>query len=165
MGLKRKYIDLLAGIVVIGFAIFLYAASFGMRSFAAAQIEPQFVPRLTAYALFLLGAAIIVKWALMKYRGTLPEDEEQKEKPSILSLITPPLTFVLLFMYLFFMRRIGFTLSTALYLAIQITLLSGVFNRREIIKNSLISVFSAGIIFFVFSRWFWMPLPVGPWGF
>ena len=164
--MKSKYVDLVAGIVVVGFAIFLFVASLGMKSLIAAKIEPQFVPRLTSYALFLLGAGIIARWVWMKRKGTLPADEQQKkEKSGLLSQITPVASFVFLFLYLFFLKRIGFTLSTALYLIFQINLLSAIFTWKEILKNTFIGVACAVITFLIFYRGFMLALPVGPWGF
>ena len=165
MKLKSKYVDLAAGIVVIGLALFVFIASIGMKSFAAAQIEPQFVPRLTAFALFFLGALIIARWELARRRGTLPKDEEQKEKTSVLARVTPVITFVLLFLYIFSLTRLGFTISTMLYLTAQISLLSGIFTRKEILKNAIISVISSVTIYLFFSVAFTIYLPVGPWGF
>ena len=163
--MKSKYIDLVGGIVVVSFAIFLFVASLGMKSLSSAQIEPQFVPRLTAYALFLLGAGIIARWVVMKHKGALPHDDEKKAKPGVIAQITPAITFVLLVLYILSLKKIGFTIATALYLTLQISLLSALFTLKDILKNVLIGVSSAVVIFLIFYWGFWMPLPIGPWGF
>jgi len=164
--MKDRYKDLVAGLIVILFAGLIYISTFGMKSLVHIQIEPTTIPRLTALVLFLIGVGIMIKWLWMRHKGVLPLDEERKEdKPGTIIRFTPLITFILIFIYILLLKRIGFTLSTILFLTAEITLLSANFTRKNILKNLAISVAAAVVIFLIFYVGFQRAIPVGPWGF
>ncbi|MEA5016858.1 MAG: tripartite tricarboxylate transporter TctB family protein [Candidatus Limiplasma sp.] len=171
---KRSYQDLLAGIVTMVMAAFLFLITFGTKSFTTGSIKADTIPKVVACAMLALGIGIILKW-LRDGRRVQPAEEmsavEQKEQTETdprrktFQKITTPLTLAFIFLYILAMDQIGFILSTLLFLTAQITLLSTDLSLKSVLKSALIAAIAAVLIFLVFGKAFSLPLPVNDFGF
>lgn len=168
--MKDNVKNLLSCAVVFFVGIWIYVATIGAKSFAAAQIQPQKIPRIVAVALFALGflllATTILSWKRDHGSGAKIEVSSKNigwrgwvEKNTAL------LTFILIFLYIFLMKKTGFVTITTCYLCLQITILSGALSGRQILRNFFISVVIALIVFFIFNKGFALSLPLNSLGF
>lgn len=163
---SKRFTDLWAGIVTIVAAILIYLTTLGTKTFALSQIRPEFVPRLVCVAMLVLGVGIIIKWALIGRKAAEPIEEDAEAAPkTLVQKITPSCTFLLIFLYIFIMPRIGFTISTTLYLTCQITLLSTDFGWKSWLRSLIVAIIAAVLIFLAFAKGFTLALPINGWGF
>lgn len=172
---KKNFTDLISGIVIMALAAFFFWTTFGTKSFLGTgrgRTAPDTIPKIVAVAMFVIGAAIVVRWFIQARRGKLEpvakEDdsadcegmtEEQIKTRHLLQKITMPVTIVLIFCYIFLMPRIGFTISTFFFLTLQITLLSIDFSAKSWIKNILIALVASVGIYLIFGCAFALAVP------
>ena len=120
----------------------------------------------------IIGAIITVQWFIRTKKGTLPpkavEDdsaacegmtEQQIEKRHLFQKITMPITLVLVAAYIFIMSEIGFTISTFIFLTLQITLLSTDFSAKSWLKSLLIALVASVSIYLIFGCAFSLAVP------
>lgn len=172
---KKNFKDLIAGIVVMAIAAFFYWTTLGTKSFMRAgrgRLAPDTVPKSIAGLMFVLGAIIIIKWAIDFKRGKIPpleiEDdsadcegmsEKQIKMRHLCQKITMPLTIFIVFLYIWFMPEIGFMISTVLFLTFQITLLSTDLSLKSWVTNLIIAVVAAVVIYIIFGCAFGLAVP------
>lgn len=169
--MKKNVQNLISSLVVVGVGAWIYIATIGVQSFAAAQIEPQAVPRIVADAMFFLGALMLIKTALTWNEEKKPLSEKAHVAPAgrpwqqWLANHTAFVTFILIFSYIYLMKSLGFIIATTGYLTAQITVLSGIYFRRQILRYLVIAVIIAVIVFFIFNKGFALALPLNAFGF
>lgn len=156
MSESRK--DQISGLFFLAFAIFLYAASYSIRTTRADSLGPQFFPRMVAVLMgFLAIAQIFGSFA----RKSEPKPEEKKPFAINWPLI---LSIALLVAYCYLLKDVGFILLTTVYLFCQIYLLfpKGSFENRKLLTISIIAsvVVPAGI-YYLFYYGFQIFLPAG----
>ncbi len=172
---KKNFTDLIAGIVIMLMAAFFYWTTFGTKSFLGTgrgRTAPDTIPKIVAAAMFVLGMIIAVKWFIDFKRGTLSpveaeddsEDcvgmtEKQIQTRHLFQKITMPITIVLIFLYIFLMPKIGFTISTFFFLLLQITLLSIDFSAKSWGKSFIIALIASVGIYIVFGCAFGLAVP------
>jgi hypothetical protein len=161
---KKKTIELASAVTVLIWSLWIFLNTLNMKSFSAAQIEPQTVPQLTSAVLFIFGLRLLLQW-FIKNRGGFFNNESNTERAlPKLQRHTPLLTFILIFIYIYTIKLIGFTFSTTIYLTLQITLLSADFKIRNFVKNAVIGLLVALLVFFIFNKGFSLVLPVSLFG-
>lgn len=173
---KRKNTqDLIAGIVIMALAAFFFATTFGTKSFLGTgrgRTAPDTIPKIVAIAMFILGALITAKWFVALRKGTLPpihvEDDAadcmgmsqaEIDRRHLFQKITMPITLVIIFCYILIMPMIGFTISTFLFLSVQITLLSVDFSAKSWIKSIIIALLASVGIYLIFGCAFSLAVP------
>lgn len=172
---KRNYTDLISGIVIMVLAAFFFYTTFGTKSFLGTgrgRTAPDTIPKAVAIAMFVLGAIIAGKWVLQAVRGTLPPrpaaddaadcegmNEQQIRSCQLFQRVTMPLTLLFIFCYIFAMPRVGFTISTFFFLALQITLLSAELSAKNWCKSLLIALIASVGIYIVFGCAFNLAVP------
>ena len=149
--MKDNVKNLLSCAVVFFVGIWIYVATIGAKSFAAAQIQPQKIPRIVAVALFALGflllATTILSWKeitavvprlkyLQKHRVAWMGGKEYS-----VAHVHPD------FPIHFLMKKTGFVTITTCYLCLQITILSGALSGRQILRILHLSSYSSHCIF------------------
>ena len=77
--------------------------------------------------------------------------EQQIEKRHLFQRITMPITLVLVAAYIFIMSEVGFTISTFIFLTLQITLLSTDFSAKSWLKSLLIALVASVSIYLIFA--------------
>lgn len=168
--MKDNVKNLLSCAVVFIVGIWIYVATIGVKSFAAAQIQPQKIPRIVAGALFALGFLLLTTTLLSWKRDHSSDAQIDVSSKSIgwrgwVERNTALFTFLLIFLYIFLMKKIGFVTITTCYLCLQITILSGVLSVRQFLRNFFISVIISIVIFFIFNKGFSLSLPLNSLGF
>lgn len=140
--MKDKRDDIYSGIVLILFAVFMYAASFLIQPTTSDILGSRFFPRMVAIIIGVLAVCMIVGAAgsLKKAGKTAKEEEKPEKKPLNMPLV---LTIVGLFAYYILIDLLGFTVTSILYLLFQGAVLmgkEGLKNKRSLIILIVTSV-------------------------
>lgn len=132
-------------------------------------IKPEFVPRVIALGLIILGIGMFIQALKTKVteeeRKALEEKKAERRATPLVEWLTPLLTLVLIFLFLFFLKKIGFTVCATVYLTLQMTLLSGDFSLKSWLKYFVIALVVSVAILFIFRYGFKLKLPVNAWKF
>jgi|AntAceMinimDraft_1070359.scaffolds.fasta_scaffold17914_3 putative tricarboxylic transport membrane protein len=152
---RLKSADMLLGIGTIGIALvaLIQARDIFVPRFFSGVIGPDVFPISVAYALAVLGAALIVR-TLRR-----PHYEIQKtEQPPRASKKTLLVLSALMALYLAAFEILGFSLSTFFFLAIMFSVL----GERKIWKIALIAAITSALVMLIFGEWLNVNLPEGP---
>lgn len=171
--IKEKDFDLPGGIISVVFAIFAFVSTLATkRTFSSSIIGPKTVPQILSVIVFILGCYLLIRWTVKRVRSkafqgpTQPkENDEAVDINLIFRQITPILSFLLLGLYIFLMKPIGFTFASILYLTMQIPLLSVDLHAKSFLKAFTIAVIASFSTYFLFVLGFSLKLPKGPFGF
>lgn len=163
IGKYRIYLknhDLIALLIIYGWSTWYFLSSdkLGQHEQTMAFIAPMY------YVLLVLGVLYLIK--TLKIEKTEGEPEAAAEKP--VSVLDQGKTWllenrrmigfvVLLALYLFIMPKLGFMISTILYLVVT-TIWLGNRNKLQIAAVSLAATL---IIYFLFEKFFLVRLPHG----
>jgi len=155
-----------AGMIIL-FAIYIFVSSFYITSEAGAALGPAFMPRLLGIILFVLGVADLLeemKHADKEKRGGQPDAERKKAgstnyKEWIAAHIDI-CSAILLLVYVYSIKPLGFLISSAIYMFIHMLLLT-VNKKRNYLVLILLTVVVPCVIYFGFVKVFYLMLPPG----
>jgi putative tricarboxylic transport membrane protein len=116
---------------------------------------PGFFPTVLTTALLIISIAIVI----VALRS--PARETRAPRPSLAGRARAVITLAALVAYVFLMEPLGFTIATAMLLALLFTVVAP--GRWLLALGG--SVVAAGAAWLVFRVWLQVPLPAGPWGF
>ncbi len=178
--IKAENSDLASGIFTIIVAVLAFCATFSHSSSSLQSvIGPVTVPRLVSGIIMLLGAVLVVRHFAKNHRtnadpdgqgktdstAEMAQQEETADKMKVFRVITPWCCFLLIAIYIFLMRKIGFTLASIFYLTLQIPLLSVDFSKKSFLKAFVIGIIASAIVYLIFAQGFGLQLPSNDWGF
>ena len=151
--------DKLSGLVFLAFSIFIYAASYSIRTTKADSLGPQFFPRTVAVIMGIL--AVIQIFTAFTTKDKANTESESKSFALNWPLI---LSIALLVAYCYLLKEVGFIVLTTIYLFCQIYLLfpKGSFANKNLLIISIIASLAvpAGI-YYLFYYGFQIFLPAG----
>ena len=160
----RNYKNIGAAIVVLCYALFLFIESFYVQSSTVTTLGPEFMPRVTAIAIFLLGL-LNLRSAIADYRFL--------KKNDALELVGPKRSFreffldnldwasgVLMMLYVIGIYYLGYLLPSIIYFFLQI-LLYTTNTKRNFILYILVSIAVPCAVYFLFRNYFHLLLPKG----
>lgn len=166
----KKYRDIILGAVMLAFSAFYLAVAANIKtrpkltpSYASAKI----VPILLGVLLAILSVLCIIEGIhKMKKYGTTIVSKKAKQahnKEVALDSFAVIATFALMLLYAMGLSRLGFCLSTMLYLFLQISLLAPTakHSKRSFIIYAVVAVVFTMAIFFIFRFGLSMLLPRG----
>ena len=173
--LKDEYMGLAAGVFTIVIAILGYLATLkGVRSFSNSSIGPVTIPRITCGVIFVLGIVQIINW-LRTYKKTGIPAKKVKEEGAEISdeefrilafrKITPIASFLIIALYIYLMKSVGFVIASTVFLTLEIPLLSLDLSPKAFLKAFLLGIVVSAAIFLIFAKGFQLRLPKGKWGF
>lgn len=116
--MKEKRNDVYSGIVMILFAVFLFAASYLIQPTTSDILGSRFFPRLVA-ALIGLLAAIQIICAAPALKESAQKEEKEETKETGKKSYALAITVIALFVYYILILQIGFTITSMLYLLVQ----------------------------------------------
>lgn len=159
--MNKRYGDIIAGSLVVIFAIFIFISSFGIKMLTASRIGSAFVPQITAVLLGITGLFLLVKEVKIlkatNLRSGDTHDTAAKEPKRIGRVIT---TLLVLTVYILLLEKIGFILMTAFYLFAQCAILADKSERKVPLFITVALVLAVGI-YFLFVNVFQLILPSG----
>lgn len=148
------------GIFTIALGAAIYAASFGIRDFAAVGVGATFFPRLASIGFVILGAILTVQAikAPKAVAATAPVSSEgtSSSKKNFSVLYSMGLFIV----YLALMQTLGYIVCSALYIFIQTLILKPRSQKRYILYG-IIAVISSLTTYLLFVRVFGVMMPTG----
>lgn len=155
----KKYGDIIAGVVFLAVTAAYYQGTFMELKFKLSKYGAEFVPRIYCVILLLVSLGLIAKGVakLLRQPAAAERPDEPLDSRAIARLILSTLAIV---MYLLLLRPAGFLLATALYLAVQASVLapSGKWKPATIF---LFAVVGACSVNYLFRHVFYLALPEG----
>ena len=163
-------LDIIPGVVLALFSIWYMAQVPGIRVFKSLGATPltnHFVPYLWGGSLLFLSFWIIVR-GILRYRRFKARDEGMRGA-SFLSSIADKreviVSFIALILYVAFMEYVGFTLSTIVYVFVQILILTPIGRwRRNLLPAAVTAAVAGFLLFYIFRVVLNVLLPVGLYG-
>lgn len=156
----KKYGDIVSGI----FFMVLSAAMMGMAMLLpkskVMDIGPNFMPMCIGMITFILAAALTFLNIKNFRQRTAQIDPASIAECDYRRVLT---SIVLVLIYVFLLQPIGFLVSTAVYLPLQMLVLSPEDKRRkkDLIQLIVIGIVFTLIVFFLFRYGFKIVLPAG----
>lgn len=159
--MKRKYLDLVSGFAFLALAIALYFGSKNVKTLDVSRFGGGFFPSIVAVLLAITSLGIILGGIAQAGKPNKEEPQANTESSLEKSRRWAVLvTFLLMFGYALLISKLGFIITTALYLFIQINILSPKKSRHQLLF-AIISVLSSIIIYYTFVKLFNLMLPAG----
>ena len=155
----KKYGDLTIGIFFSVLSIAMILASIALPKSTVMEIGPDFVPLCIAILTLGLAAALIVLSLkqMKKNAGIEIAVDPSEEAPDMKRVI---ISFLLILIYVFIMKPVGFIVSTCVYLPLQMLVLAPDEGRKPVFLT-IISVLFTFAVFFLFRYGFKIVLPAG----
>jgi len=155
----KKYSDVIAAcfFMLLGVVILALSSQLEIKdNYGGAAL----VPRICAVVIMLCAAKELYSGVRgLRSAATAEDDNEEKETPSDYKKVI--LTFVSIVLYALLFEKIGFLLATFLYIVSQAALLAPNGTKRNYALYVVVAVVFSVLIYFVFTRVFWIMLPTG----
>lgn len=148
--------DIGCSVLFLVFGIFMFVEALPIVPIMGKDLGSGFVPKIIAGSIIAIALLKLVLTVLSKAEGKKAENDEDK--------MGGLLTVAALLIYASVFKSVGFILSTAVYLFVQITILSDE-NNRNLPLFAVISVVAPIAIYALFVYVIKMPLPAGLFGF
>ena len=150
------------GIGTILLAVLLYTASYNIQEFIATRVGASFLPRVAAVLFAILGILLVASSfrcaptdpIIVKEEGREPTEKISGGLPAVL------LSAVLMCAYVGLMSRIGFIITSAIYIFFQILVLAKE-AKRQYLLFAVISVVTPLLIYLLFVHVFKVMIPAG----
>lgn len=163
----KRYKDLISGLFIVVVSIAMYISSNNIKKMVVTSIGPDFFPKLVAVILGVLGIILTIQAIVRDIntsRTTSDTDEGlEKKKLNFRDIFKRNLdivTLLLLILYSVLIDKLGFLISTMIYIFVQIMLM---FTNRK--KNYIaivsISIVFTFIVYFFFRKVLNVMLPAG----
>lgn len=144
--MKKKYMDIISGAVLVLFAIWgWYETSTWKESAASSGISVKVYPRAIFTGLFICGGIILVRTLVKLFRGkgvSAAELEHVIEMYPVKVLIT----ILLMVLYIFALRAFGFLFTTPVFLFLSMLL----FGERRWLRMVIISIVGTAVLYLFF---------------
>lgn len=161
----KNYKNIIAGVVILVFAVVLFVASFYVDGAKPESVGTDFMPRLVAIGLFLLGIANLVS-EINKFRFLKAHDRLEKKsetKKTWKEIFYDNLDWVsggLMLLYVWSIMSLGFLIPSVIYMFLQILLYTTT-KKRNYILYIAVSVLIPVAIYLLFRNYFHLMLPKG----
>lgn len=164
-----KYQDVFSGFFLLIVSVAMFLATFSFKALTESQVGPDFMPKIIASMMMILSIIIIVNglkrakiekestgaYQTAEEEGTKSASEDEKK-----NLLPVMITLGLMIGYFVLIPILGFLIMTALYLFLQMLLLSHKSNRK-IWLFAILSIATSTLIYYVFRSVFYVMLPTG----
>lgn len=140
-------------IILIAFAVFLYANTYTFKFETYPKAGPQIWPRSLLVLLILTSLILIFKLSF-----EIVEGEKQRPK-TMWGMMLKGIS--ILFLYIFSMEYLGYILSTLSFTFLAMLMLG---NKKKF-QLVIVPLMSTFLIFFLFNYGMFIPLPKGVWIF
>ena len=165
--MKKLYMDLRAGLILVAASLGLYfvliPAQIRVRA-TATGVSAAFFPKLLAVVLGLCGLALAASALFDLCRNREQSRKEWQSgawKTTYKTLLPHAVFLVAAIAYLFLMQYLGFILASVPFLIF----LLWHFGSEGLLKNAALAVVYVPLVYYVFATWFRIRFPMGPFGF
>lgn len=162
----EKYKELVVAVLILLLSVIMFSLSFTVKRETMSTIGPGFMPRLVSSGIFLLGLIHLkTVWSQIgEHEDAKPRIvQEETDGRNMLGWIKGSLDWlsaVLILLYVFLLGSLGFILSSAIYMFLQMSVLS-VGEKRNYLKMSILSVLVPILVYVLFTNYFYLMLPAG----
>ncbi|MDO5416310.1 MAG: tripartite tricarboxylate transporter TctB family protein [Lachnospiraceae bacterium] len=156
----KKYGDIMVGLFFMAISAIMMGMAMALPKSKVMDIGPDFMPMVIGSVTFVL-AAVLTFLNVKNYRLHAAELKnvtiESCDYKRVLS------SMILVLIYVFTMKPIGFLISTLVYLPLQMLVLApdGQRDKKHVIQLIVINVLFTLIVFFLFRYGFKIVLPAG----
>lgn len=156
----KKFGDLIVSIFFIVLSIVMMIAAQALPKSKVMDIGPDFMPMVIGAVSLVLAVALLVI-TLMRFKANA--EKIASEKPEVYDYKRVLLSILLMLVYVFTFKPIGFIVATLIYLPLQITVLAPDDKRtkKDIILYVVIDVIFTLAVFFLFRYGFKIMMPAG----
>lgn len=150
--------DLQFSIGVLLLCVIMYIGTFSIKITQAVRVSAAYFPRLILGITALLAIIYMISALKTLKNSKGKETEENGEKSDIKRIL---LTMGMFIVYGVLVDILGFIIASIGYLIIQMWIMLEVRNKKELIKFAAISTISMVLVYFIFTRLFYVTLPSG----
>lgn len=156
--MKKKYWDLVSGSLLLLFSAAVFIGAQNVKTLAVSSIGSGFFPSIVSILLGITSIFIIIGGLAQARTPDKAADKEKAEdKPRVWGVIG---TFALMAFYAILLPKLGFLITTTIYLFVQINILSPRESRKQFLFG-IISVVTSVVIYYTFVSVFKLMLPAG----
>ena len=156
----KKYGDIIVGVFFMLLSAAMLVMAKMLPKSTVMDIGPDFMPMCIGVMTFVLAAALVfLNIKNMKIYVAQAEDEGP-EKADYKRVLT---SFIIILVYVFVLKSVGFIISTLVYLPVQMFILAPEERRgkKNVIQLLLTDVLFTFVVFFLFRYGFKIVLPAG----
>ncbi len=156
----KKYGDIVVGVFFMALSAIMMVMAKMLPKSKVMEIGPDFMPMVIGIVTFVLAAILTflsIKNFKLNTANLKPEDVEACDYRRVFASI------ILVLIYVFMLKPVGFILTTLVFLLLQMLVLSPDDERtkKDIIKLAVIDVIFTMVVFFLFRYGFKIVLPAG----
>lgn len=156
----KKYGDIIVGVffMLLSAAMLVMAKMFPKST--VMDIGPDFMPMCIGVMTFVLAAALVFLNIKNMKIYVAQAEAEGPEKADYKRVLT---SFIIILVYVFVLKSVGFIISTLVYLPVQMFILAPEERRgkKNVIQLLLTDVLFTFVVFFLFRYGFKIVLPAG----
>lgn len=155
----KKYGDIVVGLFFMAISAIMIGMAAMLPKSTVMDIGPDFMPTVIGAVTFILAAILLVMNVKnMKLRAAeAAAEEDDCDYKRVLS------SAILILVYVFILKPVGFIVSTLLYLPLQMLVLAPdeERNKKSLVKLLIVDVIFTMVVFFLFRYGFKIVLPAG----
>lgn len=145
-------------------SIIIYISTNNIKSMTDIGVGPRFFPKLAAIIMFILSTILLIqeitKWIKKKGKGSVSESKVDSIKSSLFKKqhLNAFFTMFIFILYIYFITKIGFLISSVMYLFIHFFVL-GERKSWNVILFIILALVVSTVVFYTFRLGFSVRLP------
>ena len=156
----KKYGDIIVGVFFMLLSAAMLVMAKMLPKSTVMDIGPDFMPMFICVMTFVLAAALVFLNIKNMKIYVAQAEAEGPEKADYKRVLT---SFIIILVYVFVLKSVGFIISTLVYLPVQMFILAPEERRgkKNVIQLLLTDVLFTFVVFFLFRYGFKIVLPAG----
>ena len=156
----KKYGDIIVGVLFMLLSAAMMVMAKMLPKSTVMDIGPDFMPMCIGVMTFVLAAALVLLNIKNMKIYVAQAEAEGPEKADYKRVLT---SFIIILVYVFVLKSVGFIISTLVYLPVQMFILAPEERRgkKNVIQLLLTDVLFTFVVFFLFRYGFKIVLPAG----
>lgn len=154
--MKKKYWDLASGVFLLVFSVVLFIGAQNVKTLSISSVGSGTFPSFISALLAIVSIAIIVGGA-KKARGPDEKPAKDAEKTRLWAVLA---TFVIMALYALLMPKVGFIITTMVYLFAQMYIMAAKEHQKPLLFG-VISIVTSVSVYYMFVKIFNLMLPAG----
>lgn len=156
----KKYGDIIVGVFFMLLSAAMMVIAKMLPKSTVMDIGPDFMPMCIGVMTFVLAAALVLLNIKNMKIYVAQAEAEGPEKADYKRVLT---SFIIILVYVFVLKSVGFIISTLVYLPVQMFILAPEERRgkKDVIQLLITDVLFTFVVFFLFRYGFKIVLPAG----
>jgi|UniRef100_UPI00331F6C37 putative tricarboxylic transport membrane protein len=156
----KKYGDIIVGVFFLLLSAAMLVMAKMLPKSTVMDIGPDFMPMCIGVMTFVLAAALVFLNIKNMKIYVAQAEAEGPEKADYKRVLT---SFIIILVYVFVLKSVGFIISTLVYLPVQMFILAPEERRgkKDVIQLLITDVLFTFVVFFLFRYGFKIVLPAG----